>query len=203
MGLDLAQGRFAGGGALDQDEAARHRVLFDRVPVVRSQVDVDADHRSLPDQLQQRGEEDERSAARDPRFDDDVRAAGPDHLLRRHHIGGKLDDGNAEPGPEVGVTVAVRLHQGVHGSPERLGILAEREGVAAALLEEEIAIVGHDRSGLPLRRVAILRRPAGQLHSPPRSRAPIRAGRRSRSGVLPGAPGCRAGPSRPDRCRRR
>src|SRR6185503_5513705 len=96
---------------------------LDGLPVVRPDVDVDADHLSFAEELEHRRHEDDRAAARDTCFDDHVRPRRPDDLLRRHDVGGELDDRHAHPGPEIAVVVLVE-------GAERLAHLAEYRAVA-------------------------------------------------------------------------
>ncbi len=47
--------------------AVRHRMLLDRITVVRTDIDIDTDDSSAPEQLEQGCHENERSPAGDPR----------------------------------------------------------------------------------------------------------------------------------------
>ncbi|MCY1233289.1 hypothetical protein D9M72_458270 [compost metagenome] len=102
-------------------------MLFDRIPIVRADVDIDADDLALADQLQHRGHEDHRTAAGDARFDDDVRLGVPDHFLGRHDIGRHLDDRHAHERPEIGIVVFVERHQCLERLAKGVLVLAERE----------------------------------------------------------------------------
>jgi hypothetical protein len=80
----------------------RHRVLLDRGPVVRADVDVDAHDLPRPaDQLQHRGREHDRAAVCDPGLDDQVRLDVPDDLLQGDQVLRELDDRPAHPAEVV------------------------------------------------------------------------------------------------------
>jgi hypothetical protein len=117
-------------------------VAFDRVAVLRTDVDIHSDHRPLADQLQQRRHEQHGAATRHSGLDDDIGLGVPNHLLRCHHVGRQLDDRNAHPTPEIGVVVLVRRLDRLDRGFEHLRIAAQSDGLRAFLLLERRAIVG-------------------------------------------------------------
>ena len=101
IGLDVAahlvHRRLLDRAALDQGEAAAQRVALQRESVVFADLDVDADHVALAQQVEDRRVEDDRAAMRHAALDDDVGADLPDELLHHHDVFRRLDDGDAEP----------------------------------------------------------------------------------------------------------
>jgi hypothetical protein len=94
-----------GGAALDQPDARRERVRFDRGTVVRTNVYVDAHDLAATDQRQEARVQDERTAVSHTGFHDDVRTGPPDHFLRPHEVFRELDDGASEPRESVAVSL--------------------------------------------------------------------------------------------------
>src|SRR5690242_152143 len=72
------------GGPLDHIDARGHWVRLDRFAVVRTDVDVDAEHAAATaHQFEHGGEEHQGTSVRDSGFDNELRPRTPDDLLER------------------------------------------------------------------------------------------------------------------------
>src|SRR5262249_16724004 len=91
--------------ALDQPDQREQLVGLDRRAVLRTNLDIDADHAAAIHQLAQAGIEYQRAAVCDSGLDDLVRPQRVDDLLNSEHVLGQLDDRTAQPGERVDVLV--------------------------------------------------------------------------------------------------
>src|SRR6266550_1138827 len=168
-------------------------MALDRLAIMRADVDVDPDHRSLPDQFKQRGHEQNGAAARNAGLDDDIGLGRPNDLLRRHHIRRKLDDRNTHPAPEVEVVIFVGGMNRAGREIEHLLIAAKRERLHTLLLLKRGAVIRNDHDIDP----AVACTDANRSVTRPSNAAKRRA-----AANRPGSSQWQAGPSQtPSKCR--
>src|SRR6516165_9074191 len=103
------------------------RVGLDRLAVMRSDVQVDPDDASLTEKFEDRAVKDHRTAAGDPRLDDQGRFRRPDDLLRGHDVGRYLDDRDTQPRPHVRITQTVRFGEQRSGPGREIRVGADEQ----------------------------------------------------------------------------
>ncbi|MNZ57715.1 hypothetical protein D3C78_757000 [compost metagenome] len=132
-------------GTFDHLDAPGHRMAFDRLAVVRANVEVDAQYFTVALQLQQRGVVDDRTTVGDAALDDQVRFDLPDDLLHRHHVLWQLDDRTAHPREVVAVLVPGRFVEEISGQASEFLVVALLGNLFPALGFEGLvdAVVGH------------------------------------------------------------
>ena len=137
--------------ALDGVDLVAHRVGVDGRTIMRTDIDVDADHLAaarfgierraaldcvaIVQQRQHRGAHHQRAAVRDTGFDDQIGPAGPDQLLDGIEVLRHLDHRPAQPGEILRV-----------GMPDRFPHPGVAEIEKAAVLADPTDILGHEPS---------------------------------------------------------
>ena len=116
-------------------------MALDGLPIVRANINIDADHLALADEFEQCGHEYYRTAARDACLYDDVWLGRPYNLLGRHNICRHLDDRDTHPAPQVRVIVRAGRGKQVGRRREDPRVVTQSERLIPLMLFELCTIV--------------------------------------------------------------